>query len=867
MSTKMIRQGLSNLLNSSIIEILSDMPGVSKAVDLLKEFFTFTAAEIAQNFQESYGYALSAISSGLAAPENQRGFWKSLFQANVKSEFSQQFESDYLLPFSKQEGFSDENFSAFRQTAIAQCQEMATLMLFQGENVSFSEKELASFVTANGTDSMTDLVVDLVQNQKNWDKQVIALLQFKDLFGNALLFFLHEQLRKAPRFENTLAAFQREGLMIDLREVKNIVQSTESKLNQALSKKQFGEVAKLGQQLARLQKVESVTQTHYAQFLAFSQRFADWAQLVNFQLEEVLAALPKLQAQLGGIKSDTEKILAILQPILRQLMARADLSPQIKPRDELTQYSSANRELIKEAGQLLKRIPDSDSQYSRVAIGLGSIVSSQGNLKQAEALFIKAYQQANNDDERALSQFNLFQVSIRQQDYDKAFSSLDEAIKLDEQRYALHNIHTYRIKRILGAGGMGCVFLAKHRLKKEWVVIKCFWETRYGSSDALFKEAFLMAEIAGEWIPKPLDCGFVDITQKRGYFISEYIEGAIDGEAWLRKQGKLDVKTGIVVGLQIAKGLQIAHEEGIFHLDLKPANILLQRRKTSEVLETSEVSVKIIDFGLAKVAPSLGQEMATQRSRSGLSLLAQSAVFGTMDYAPPEQQGMTLYGEPSAKSDVYAFGKTLYRLLTGENPQTLHPRRLADAPALFELLCDCVEIDPDRRVDVGELIGRLKDLHFDKRKWWNQLDENWQKVFKDAIGIKLKPIDSDLEEIVNLQKLNCRSNKISDLEPLRALTNLQVLDCSFNEISDLEPLRALTKLQVLNCWNNQISDLEPLRALTNLQVLNCGGNQISDLEPLRALTNLQELFCHKNQISDSGINKFKKAVPNCEVYS
>jgi|GEM_PF-6725772 len=158
---------------------------------------------------------------------------------------STQFESDYLLPFSKQEGFSDEKFSAFRKTAIAQCQEMATQTLFQGENVLFSERELTRFVSANGTDSMTDLVIDLVQNQKNWDKQVIALLQFKELLGNALLFFLHEQLRKAPRFQNTLAAFQREGLIIDLREVKNIVQSTESKLNQALSKKQFGEVAQL----------------------------------------------------------------------------------------------------------------------------------------------------------------------------------------------------------------------------------------------------------------------------------------------------------------------------------------------------------------------------------------------------------------------------------------------------------------------------------------------------------------------------------------------------------------------------------------------------------------------------------------------
>jgi len=65
----------------------------------------------------------------------------------------------------------------------------------------------------------------------------------------------------------------------------------------------------------------------------------------------------------------------------------------------------------------------------------------------------------------------------------------------------------------------------------------------------------------------------------------------------------------------------------------------------------------------------------------------------------------------------------------------------------------------------------------DNRKWWNQLDENWQKVFKKAIDIDGEPTGSDLEKIVNLQTLSCNQNEISDLEPLRALTNLQTLVC------------------------------------------------------------------------------------------
>ncbi|MDM8567079.1 leucine-rich repeat domain-containing protein [Candidatus Halobeggiatoa sp. HSG11] len=899
---EILRKGLSALFKGAVIEILADVPGAGKAVDLLKENFTFTAAEIAKNFQDSYGYALAAIGSGLAEPENQRGFWQSLLQANVESEFSQSLEQDYLLPFASD--LDDEKLAKFRQVAIKQCQQMAGLTLFQADNVRFSEAELASFVTVDGASSLTDVIVELVQTQQALDEQVLDFLQFKELLGNAVLFFLYEQLRKEPRFQTTLAALKHDGLMVDVHEIKNIVQSTEDKLNQAFAAKKFAEIGQLGQQLEHWQQVESVMQTHYGQFVEFSQQFADWTQLVKVQLSQVLAAMPKLQEQLGEIKDNTEQILAIVL----QLQAQSDLSSQVKPRDESIQYSSASLELIKEAHHLMQHLSPSVPQYSQAAIGLGSVVSSLGDLQQAEALFIKAYQQARNDEERALSAFNLFQVFIRQQIYDKALSSLQEAIELNPQRYALFNEHTYEIQQILGAGGMGCVFLARNRFKRELVVIKCFWETMRGSADVLFKEAKLMAKIAGDFVPQPFDCGFVDLArQERGYFISEYIEGAIDGESWLAKFGKLDVATGIAVGLQIAKGLQLAHAEGIFHLDLKPANILLQRQKTYEVSKTSQVSVKIIDFGLARVAVSLGAEMAAKRSRSGLSLLAQGAVFGTLDYAPPEQQGVD--GEPSAKSDVYAFGKTLYRLLTGESPQTFRPRCLTDSPELFELLCDCVEIEPDKRVGLGGLLKGLEKLlspvselvelspkpveriiqkekprivkvakkqspkpiarniqqeksrivQIDNRKWWKQLDRKWKIFFRQVVNIddvgffnriSGKLYDNDLEKIVNLQELNCSWNQISDLEPLCVLTNLQKLDCHVNKISDLEPLRALTNLQTLWCYENKIIDLEPLYNLTNLQELYCGDNKISDLIPLRALIDLQKLSCSKNQISN-----------------
>jgi Leucine-rich repeat (LRR) protein/tetratricopeptide (TPR) repeat protein len=850
-TTQILHKGLSTLLNSAVIEILADRTNTDKIIEILKEKFTLTQAEIAKAFQDSYAYALAAISTGLVSPENQQRFWQTLFQSRLESELSTRIEQDYLQPFAKQQGMTTDELQVFCQTAAEQCQRVAKLTIFQAENVPFTEAELARFVTSSATSSISDLI--LAQIQTHLDKSVLAFLSHQELLGNALLFFLHEQLGKDKRFKNTLAALQREGLMVEVRQIKQIVQATEDKLNQAVAAREFGKLAELGPKLEQLQKIETVTQSHYAQFFEFSQRFAGWAQLITVQFEQIEAAM----GQAG--ENNTRQILAII----KQLMTRLDLSYQIKPRDKLTQHSPASLKLIAKAIQLSKRIPTDDPQFNQIANGLGSIIFSTGNLEQAKALFIKALQQARNDQQRALNAFNLFQVFIQQQVYDKALTCLQKAIRLNPERYALHNVPRYAIKRILGAGTMGCVLLCQH--SSQQVVIKSFWETHHGSPETLFKEAFLMAKIAGEYVPQPLGCGFVDMAkQKRGYFITEYIEDAIDGETWLAQQGKLDIQTGIAVGLQVAKCLQLAHEKEIFHLDLKPAKILLKRQKTSEV------SVKIIDFGLAKVAPSLWQEMSSQQTRSGLSLLTQSLVFGTMDYTPPEQQGVKGYGLPSAKSDVYAFAKTMYRLLTGESPQTLHPRRLASAPALFELLCDCVEREPEKRVSLRTLISRLKGLlvpqekpvekpipseqsnirGVNKRIWWNQLDNNWKRVFKNAIGIDADPTDSDLEKIFNLQKLSCYENQISDLEPLRALTSLHTLDCRYNEISDLEPLCALTSLHTLSCYENQISDLEPLRALTSLQKLSCYENQISDLEPLRALTSLQILDCSYNEISD-----------------
>lgn len=151
--------------------------------------------------------------------------------------------------------------------------------------------------------------------------------------------------------------------------------------------------------------------------------------------------------------------------------------------------------------------------------------------------------------------------------------------------------------------------------------------------------------------------------------------------------------------------------------------------------------------------------------------------------------------------------------------------------------------------DVKQLKLQLVQLPKKRLIWWNRLNPTWQTIFKKAIGITTEPHDRDLVKILALHILDCKGNKLNDLEALRSLTQLYSLNCANNQLITLEPLQQLTQLRILNCASNQLTSLEPLRNLTQLQSLNCENNQLTTLESLNRLIQLQKLECDGNQIS------------------
>jgi len=460
----------------------------------------------------------------------------------------------------------------------------------------------------------------------------------------------------------------------------------------------------------------------------------------NPNINERLTAL-----QTAGIYDELKKATEFISRLEAQGVA-----PRIEAEDEFKHVSSQSMQLIGEAVGKLKRTPLNPAERAKACLMAGSAAFSLGELEEARNLLEQALQLAQQDSERALVHFNLFQVYLRYSlsEFNQiAFEHLQEAIEFDTY-YALHDPKLFRLEKLLGAGGMGCAFLATWLSRKRLVVLKCFWQMPQGEPHEVFNEALAMERVDSRYVPRPLSEGFYG---EKAFLVTEYIENAIDGEMWLAQRGVLQGETGFQVALSLARGLQAAHECGVLHLDLKPSNLLL--------LETAEgVTVRIIDFGLSHVGRSLKQKALSHSKSSTLSL----KMAGTWDYAAPEMKDVRL-GKPTAKTDVFSYGKTLMQLYSGKSPANCRERDLPEA--VRHILFDCIDEMVEKRPAVADLIGFFENaLGLDKQRIAEELAAEEAKKAAQAKAEAEKKAQADLQQ------------KLADLEAKNAALSQEKQD-------------------------------------------------------------------------------------------
>jgi len=255
------------------------------------------------------------------------------------------------------------------------------------------------------------------------------------------------------------------------------------------------------------------------------------------------------------------------------------------------------------------------------------------------------------------------------------------AWKLRREALETRNIGRYKLERRLGSGGMGDVWAAFDVTLKQRVALKTVAGNRPGSQQLarLEREVRSLAELTHPNTVRVFDYGVTE--DGLWYYAMELLHGETLRELVMR-DGAMNPERLLRIARQVLRALGEAHKKGIIHRDIKPENVFV-----AELGGESDVA-KLLDFGIAKVTLS-----------DDATLTHTGYVAGTPAYMAPE----LILGRPAdIRSDIYAFGATLYFALTGRLPFSDHERAALFAAHLHR------EPEPPSSVRGGEISSDLE---------------------------------------------------------------------------------------------------------------------------------------------------------------
>ena len=267
----------------------------------------------------------------------------------------------------------------------------------------------------------------------------------------------------------------------------------------------------------------------------------------------------------------------------------------------------------------------------------------------------------------------------------------------------------YVIEELIGRGGMGAVYRARHKSLDSPRAIKLMRDEL--AQDEAFVLRFENEAMLAEGVRHPNVVALYDFSSLpngRKYIVWEYVEGESIRDRLDRGIGFSDAEVLAIVE-QIADGLAAAHQQGILHRDVSPDNIMICSSRGSEV------RAKLLDFGVAKATGYT----ASKPSTTGM-------VFGKVGYASPEQMGLLKDNEQlDARTDIFSLAAVAYAMLTGEPP--------FDTSSTKNFLHD-VMIAPEDEV---------------RRRFLGRLDQRWRSPLARALARNREDRPSTMGELVS----------------------------------------------------------------------------------------------------------------------
>jgi serine/threonine protein kinase/tetratricopeptide (TPR) repeat protein len=245
----------------------------------------------------------------------------------------------------------------------------------------------------------------------------------------------------------------------------------------------------------------------------------------------------------------------------------------------------------------------------------------------------------------------------------------------------------YEILAPIGAGGMGEVYRARDTKLGRDVALKVLPEAFAGNADRMARferEAKVLASLNH---PNIATIHGLEESGGSSYLVMELVPGQTLAERLAA--GALPVEEVLRICIQIADALGAAHQKGIAHRDVKPANIKV----------TPEGRVKVLDFGLAKAAHESQAEERGEETATLTEMTQAGAILGTPSYMSPEQ----LRGEPADRRvDIWAFGCVLFELLMGQRPFR--------GASVAEIIACVLKTEPDWQALPAKTPGKVRDL-------------------------------------------------------------------------------------------------------------------------------------------------------------